>query len=119
VNWTIERVEKEFGEDVLRDLVRDLNDLACGNAGFGAKVNRFGIPDEVWAKLLKQGGYGPDGVERALKGERLGQKDAVGPFRPYTIHTIRDVVESAGGPLTDDELHRALLACLKYRQLAT
>lgn len=116
VNWTIARVRDEFGEDVLRDVLRDLNDLICGNAGHGAKVNRVGCPDDVWRKLLAHGGYGPEGVEKAVAGKRLGQGDAVGPFRPYTIHSVVNITDDAGGPLTAEDLHRCLLACLTYRQ---
>ncbi len=117
MTWTIDRVSEQFGEDTLRDLIRDLNDLVCGNAGHGSKVNRVGCPPEIWRKLLKQGGYGPEGVEKAVAGERLGQKDAIGPFRPYTIHTIRNIAEDAGGPLSAADLDRVLTACLSYRQL--
>lgn len=117
MTWNIDNVLERFGEDTLRDLVRDVNDLVCGNAGHGSKVNRCGCPADVWRKLLKQGGYGPEGVEKALAGERLGQKDAVGPFKPYTIHTVRHLAEESGGPLSVDDLDRLLTALLSYRQL--
>jgi len=117
VTWTPARIVTEFGEDVLRDVLRDVNNLVCGNAGHGAKVNRVGCPEDVWRKLLAQGGYGPEGVEKAIAGKPLGQKDAIGPFKPYTIHTVGHLAADQGGPLSPEEFDRLLHACLSYRQL--
>ena len=117
MTWTIARVQEQFGEDTLRDVLRDLNDLICGNAGHGAKVNRVGCSEDVWRKLLRHGGYGPEGVDKAVLGKRLGQGDAVGPFKPYTIHSVVNITEDAGGPLAAADLDRFLIACLTYRQL--
>lgn len=117
--WTLERLHAEFGEDVLRDVVRDINDLMCGMAGKGSKVNRIGVSDVIWSKLLARGGYNAEGVRKAMAGEELGQIDSIGPFNPYTIHSAVNVVDSHGGPLTPEELDVLLLAALRYRQLVT
>lgn len=116
-DWTIERVKEQFGEDVLRDIVRDLNDLMCGKAGRGIKPNRIGIGDAVWSKLLRRGGYSDEGIRKATSGGELMQADSVAPFNPYTIHTIVNVVEGHGGPITSAELDDVLRAALRYRQL--
>jgi hypothetical protein len=117
VDWNIERVRKEFGEDVLRDIVRDVNDLMCGKAGRGIKANRIGLRPETWQKLLRRGGYSEAGVSKALAGEELMQADAVAAFCPYTIHTVVNVTDDNGGPLTGPELDELLVAALRYRQL--
>jgi hypothetical protein len=117
VGWNIERVSKEFGEDVLRDIVRDVNDLMCGKAGRGIKANRIGLSPGIWKKLLRQGGYTDSGIDKALAGQDMMQADAVAPFCPYTIHTVVNVVEDHGGPLTAAELDELLTAALRYRQL--
>jgi hypothetical protein len=117
LTWTIERVAQEFGEDVIRDVVRDINDLMCGKAGRGYKANRIGVAPEIWTKLLRHGGYGDSGVAKALAGEDLLQGDAIGAFMPYTIHTATNIVDEKGGPITAAELNDLLLAALRYRQL--
>lgn len=117
MTWTFERLYAEFGEDVLRDVVRDVNDLMCGMAGKGSKVNRIGLPEPIWMKLLARGGYNADGIAKAIAGTELGQRDAVGPFNPYTIYSIVNVVDANGGPITLEELDVLLTAALRYRQL--
>jgi hypothetical protein len=117
MEWTIERVGSEFGEDVLRDIVRDVNDLMCGKAGRGLKANRIGLPDEIWRKLLRRGGYKDEGISKAIAGADLMQSDAVAAFNPYTIHTVVNIVEENGGPITKAELDALLSAALRYRQL--
>ena len=117
MDWTIERVQAEFGEDVLRDIVRDMNDLMCGKAGRGIKANRIGLADEIWRKLLKRGGYTDEGIAKALAGDELMQADSTAPFNPYTIHTVVNIVDTNGGPITQAELHELLAAALRYRQL--
>jgi hypothetical protein len=117
VDWTIERVLKEFGEDTLRDIVRDVNDLMCGKAGRGIKANRIGLPAPIWRKLLKQGGYSEAGIERAIAGEDMMQADAIAPFLPYTIHTVVNIVRDNGGPIENAELDTLLGSALRYRQL--
>jgi hypothetical protein len=115
--WTIERVGGEFGEDVLRDIVRDVNDLMCGKAGRGIKANRIGLADEIWKKLLRRGGYKDEGIAKAIAGEELMQADAVAAFNPYTIHTVVNIVDDNGGPITRADLDALLSAALSYRQL--
>jgi hypothetical protein len=115
--WTIERVKEQFGEDVLRDIVRDLNDLMCGKAGRGIKANRIGIGDAIWTKLLERGGYSEEGIRKALTGGELMQGDSVAPFNPYTIHTIVNIVDDNGGPISRADLDEILSAALRYRQL--
>ena len=117
--WNVQRLHEQFGEDVLRDITRDVNDLMCGIAGRGWKVNRIGIPEAIWRKLLRRGGYGDEGIERALRAEELFQKDAIGPFSPYTIHTLVNITDDNGGPLTREEFDTVLRAALRYRQLIT
>ena len=117
MDWTIERVQAEFGEDVLRDIVRDVNDLMCGKAGRGIKANRIGLADEIWRKLLKRGGYTDEGIAKAIAGAELMQADSAAAFNPYTIHTVVNIVEHNGGPITQAELHELLAAALRYRQL--
>jgi hypothetical protein len=117
MDWTIERVHREFGEDVLRDIVRDVNDLMCGKAGRGIKANRIGLPGEIWKKLLRRGGYTDDGIAKALAGGELMQADSAAAFNPYTIHTVVNVVEENGGPITSADLDALLAAALRYRQL--
>ncbi len=117
--WNLESLHAQFGEDVLRDVVRDINDLMCGMAGKGSKVNRIGVSDAIWAKLLARGGYNSEGVRKAIAGEELGQQDSIGPFNPYTIHSAVNVVESNGGPLSAEELDSLLTSALQYRQLIT
>ena len=117
MGWTIDRVKQEFGEDVLRDIVRDMNDLMCGKAGRGIKANRIGLSAEVWRKLLKHGGYTEAGIEKAIAGEDMKQADAVAPFSPYTIHTVVNIVSDNGGPISMAELDELLGAALRYRQL--
>ena len=117
MDWTIERVQAEFGEDVLRDIVRDVNDLMCGKAGRGIKANRIGLADEIWRKLLKRGGYTDEGIAKAIAGAELMQADSAAAFNPYTIHTVVNIVEPNGGPITPAELHELLAAALRYRQL--
>lgn len=116
-DWTIDRVREQFGEDVLRDIVRDLNDLMCGKAGRGIKANRIGIGDAIWRKLLKRGGYSEEGISKAISGGELMQADSVAPFNPYTIHTVVNIVEDNGGPISIADLDGVLRAALKYRQL--
>ena len=53
-----------FGEDVLRDVCRDVNDLMAGQAGHGIQANRIGIPEELWRSLLRAGGYRESGFGR-------------------------------------------------------
>jgi hypothetical protein len=115
--WTIERVREQFGEDVLRDIVRDLNDLMCGKAGRGIKPNRIGIVDGIWTKLLRRGGYTEEGIQKAITGGELMQADSIAPFNPYTIHTIVNIVDDNGGPISRSDLHDILHAALRYRQL--
>ncbi len=115
--WTVQLVMEKFGEDVLRDITRDINDLMCGKAGRGWKVNRTAVPESVWTKLLTQGGYSEVGIAKALSGVELLQSDAVGPFNPYTIHTLVNITANNGGPLTADELDALLRCALRYRQL--
>jgi hypothetical protein len=117
LDWTIQRISSEFGEDVLRDIVRDVNDLMCGKAGRGIKANRIGLSPQIWRKLLRHGGYSDAGVEKAIAGEDLMQGDAVAPFCPYTIHTVVNIVSDEGGPITGAELDDLLRAALRYRQL--
>jgi hypothetical protein len=117
MDWTIERVGREFGEDVLRDIVRDVNDLMCGKAGRGIKANRIGLPEEIWKKLLLRGGYKDEGIAKAIAGQDLMQSDAVAAFKPYTIHTVVNIVEDNGGPISSSELDTLLVAALRYRQL--
>ena len=117
MDWTIERVGSEFGEDVLRDIVRDVNDLMCGKAGRGIKANRIGLSDEIWRKLLRRGGYTDEGIAKAIAGTELMQADAVAAFNPYTIHTVVNIVDDNGGPITKAELDALLSAALRYRQL--
>ena len=117
MDWTIERVQAEFGEDVLRDIVRDMNDLMCGKAGRGIKANRIGLADEIWRKLLKRGGYTDEGIAKALAGGDLMQADSAAAFNPYTIHTVVNIVDTNGGPITQAELSDLLAAALRYRQL--
>ena len=45
------------------------------------------------------------------------QADSTAPFNPYTIHTVVNIVEPNGGPITQAELHELLAAALRYRQL--
>ena len=45
------------------------------------------------------------------------QADSTAPFNPYTIHTVVNIVEPQGGPITQAELHELLAAALRYRQL--
>jgi hypothetical protein len=116
-DWTIERVREQFGEDVLRDIVRDLNDLMCGKAGRGIKPNRIGAGDAVWRKLLKRGGYSEEGISKAIAGGELMQADSIAPFNPYTIHTVVNIVEENGGPISKADLDAILRAALRYRQL--
>lgn len=110
-------MSKEFGEDVLRDIVRDVNDLMCGKAGRGIKANRIGLSPAIWQKLLKRGGYSEAGVSKALAGEDLMQGDAVAAFCPYTIHTVVNITDDNGGPVSKEELGELLGAALRYRQL--
>jgi hypothetical protein len=117
LGWTFEQVRSQFGEDVLRDVVRDINDLMCGKAGRGIKANRIGLSHEIWKKLLRRGGYSDAGVEKALSGADLMQADAVAAFCPYTIHTVVNIVEENGGPISSAETDELLRAALKYRQL--
>ena len=117
MDWTIERVLKDFGEDTLRDIVRDINDLMCGKAGRGIKANRIGLSSTIWRKLLKQGGYSEAGIEKAIAGEDMMQADAIAPFMPYTIHTVVNIVRDNGGPIEKPELDALLQSALKYRQL--
>jgi hypothetical protein len=83
----------------------------------GSKVNRIGLPEPIWMKLLARGGYNADGIAKAIAGKELGQRDAVGPFNPYTIDSIVNVVDANGGPITLEELDVFSTAALRYRQL--
>lgn len=115
--WTVERVQDEFGEDVLRDVCRDVNDLMCAKAGHGIHANRIGIDESLWRVLLSAGGYTDGGVEKALKGEVLSQGDADQPFTPYTIHTLVNLSSDNGGPLSPVQVDDLITRALKYRQL--
>lgn len=115
--WTVTKVREEFGEDVLRDICRDINDLMCARAGHGQEPNRIGVPEETWASLLRAGGYNEQGVRKAIEGRPLLQEDTEGPFTPYTILTLENVTSDRGGPLTTEELDIVLTCALRYRQL--
>jgi hypothetical protein len=115
--WTIAAVNERFGEDVLRDLCRDINDLKCGRAGYGHHPNRIGVPEPLWRKLLAAGGYNESGVEKAVRQENLRQEETVGPFTPFTMLTLVNLVEDQGGPLAAEELDTVITCALRYRQL--
>ena len=115
--WTVDAVVEKFGEDTLRDICRDVNDLMCGRAGHGHHPNRAGIPLEIWRKLLSAGGYTEEGIDKAIRLENLVQTDTHGPFTPYTVLSFVNIVQENGGPLTSDELHLVLTCTLSYRQL--
>jgi hypothetical protein len=115
--WTVEMIREKFGEDVLRDVCRDVNDLMAGKAGHGIAANRIGVPEDLWRRLLRAGGYRESGVEKALRGENLCQADTEGPFAPYTIHSLADLSSERGGPLSPEETDVLLSASLTYREL--
>lgn len=115
--WTVPKLLDQFGEDVLRDVCRDINDLICGKSGYGVSPNRIGIPDEMWRRLLRYGGYRESGADKILAGEMAVQADTEGPFTPYTIHTLVNLDAVNGGPLTTEELNQLLSRALSYRQL--
>ena len=78
MDWTIERVQAEFGEDVLRDIVRDVNDLMCGKAGRGIKANRIGLADDdlaqaAQARRLHRRGHREGDRGRRADAGRLGR----------------------------------------------
>jgi len=115
--WTLDDVKERFGEDVLRDICRDVNDLMCGRAGHGHHPNRIGVPERLWRKLLAHGGYTEVGIEKALRQEKLLQSDTCGPFTPYTITTLGGIITDEGGPLSAAELDELITCALSYRQL--
>ena len=115
--WAVERVRAEFEEDVLRDVCRDVNDLMCGRAGYGHHPNRVGIPEDIWRILLRAGGYKESGVAKIFAGELPYQEDTEAAFTPYTIHTLVNVLDSNGGPITDEQLDQVIGCALRYRQL--
>ena len=115
--WTVQRIHDEHGEDILRDICRDINDLMSGRAGHGHHANRIGVPDEIWRKLLLAGGFTDEGAVKAMAGDHLLQSDTTGPFRPYTIVTLVNIAEDLGGPLTGEELDTILGNALRYREL--
>ena len=104
MTWNVDAVREKFGEDTLRDICRDMNDLMCGRAGHGHHPNRIGVPDAIWRKLLTAGGYTEEGVEKAMRQEHLVQSDTCGPFNPLTILTMVNITENNGGPLSEEEL---------------
>ena len=115
--WTVEKIREKFGEDVLRDVCRDVNDLMAGKAGHGIHANRIGVPEDLWRRLLRAGGYRESGIEKALRGGALSQADTEGPFAPYTIHSLANLTSDHGGPLSPEETDIILTAALTYREL--
>ena len=115
--WTVEKAREEFGEDVLRDLCRDINDLMCGRAGHGHDPNRIGIDPDVWRVLLRAGGYTESGVEKAMVGDTCMQNDTDGPFTPYTIRNLVNLSSVNGGPLSPEHVNHVLERALSWRQL--
>ncbi len=115
--WTFERVTGEFGEDVLRRIVSEINDLMCGFAGHGVPVNRLGVPADVWARLMKRGGATDEGIARAMAGKAPDRAEIRGPFNPWTIGTIHGITAEKGGPLTAGEVSDLIERSLRAKEL--
>ena len=117
MDWSFERVLAEFGEDVLRRVVGEVNDLMCGYAGNGVPVNRLGISDGTWTKLLRKGGASEEGIARALAGGWPNRAELRSAFNPYTIRTITNAVLEKGGPLTAGEVSDLIERSLRAKEL--
>ena len=61
--WTFSRVESEFDDLVLRDVIAEVNHLMCGKGAEPGNPNRAGLDPEVWKQLLSRGGMSDEGKQ--------------------------------------------------------
>ena len=111
--WTFRRAEAELDEYEFRQVLGELNDLVCGYSG-ASNVNRIGIDDEVWKKLLRCGGLSEEGIRKLFAGESISQRDTVSAFAPFTVFTVHDIAEGDSSTLTEAEVDHFLQRSLLF-----
>ena len=110
--WDFNRVSEQFGEDQLRRVIVEINNLICGYSD--GDVNRSGQSPELWKKLLAYGRVTDEGIVRALEGNLVTQRDTEGPFVPLTITTMNHLHEGEGAPLDPGELDEVIQRVLSF-----